>query len=60
MKFTYRSKGSVDDWTDDVIEAKDKQEAQNKLDEIYGIQRDDSGVQTNSDMINVEILGETN
>lgn len=60
MKFTYRSKGSVDDWTDDVIEAKDKQEAQNKLDEIYGIQRDDNGVQTNSDMIKVEILGETN
>lgn len=56
MKFTYRSKGTADDWTSDTIDADNEQEAIQKLDEIYGIIRDDQGLQTNEDMIQVEII----
>lgn len=56
MIFTYKSKGSADDWTNDTIEADNKAEAISKLDTIYGIKRNESGEQTNSDMIQVEIL----
>lgn len=55
MKFTYRSKGTVDDWTTEVVEADSKEDAIKKLDEIYGIKRDKNGKQTNADMIKVEI-----
>lgn len=56
--FTYRSKGSADDWTDDTIEAKDRVEAIEKLDTIYGIKRNSDGNQTNTDMIQVELMEE--
>jgi len=56
MKFTYRSKGTADDWTNDTIEADTEAQAIEKLDEIYGITRDDQGLQTNADMIQVEII----
>lgn len=56
MKFTYRSKGTADDWTNDTIEAETKAEAIKKLDEIYGISRDKKGKQTNADMVKVEII----
>lgn len=56
MKFIYRSKGSADDWTEDVIVADNKKEAIKKLDEIYGVIRDKQGIQTNSKMIQVEII----
>ena len=56
MIFTYKSKGSADDWTEETIEADNKEDAQKKLDVIYGIERDEKGIQTNSDMIQVEIL----
>lgn len=56
MKFTYRSKGTSDDWTEDTIEAQDKVQAQSKLDEIYGITRGKDGKQTNGDIVRVEIL----
>lgn len=56
MKFTYRSKGTVDDWTTETIEAESKEDAQKKLDEIYGVIRDKNGKQTNADMLKVEII----
>lgn len=56
MKFTYKSKGSADDWTTDAIEAEDQSDALQKLDTIYGIARDTAGTQTNADMIQVEII----
>lgn len=56
-EFKYRSKGSAnDDWNENVIEAKDKSEAIAKLDELYGVNRNAYGEQTNTDMIQVEIL----
>ena len=57
MIFRYKSKGSVDDFTEDTIEAENKEDAQKKLDVIYGIERDEDGEQTNSDVIQVVILG---
>lgn len=56
MRFTYISKGSADDWTTDTIEAADIGEALDKLDAIYGIERNDNGDQINADMIQVELL----
>lgn len=56
--FKYRSKGSVGDWSTNEIEAASKEEAQAKLDETYGIQRDAEGKQTNGDMITVEFVGD--
>ena len=57
MKFTYESKGTIDDWSTDKIEAEDQEAAQLKLDEIYGIERDPkTGKQTNSDMVKVRII----
>jgi hypothetical protein len=47
MIYKYKSKGSADDWTEDTIEAESKQDAQDKLDKIYGIQRDENGNQLN-------------
>jgi len=59
MIFKYRAKGSADDWVEYTIEAADKDEAQKKLDDIYGIERDKNGVQLNDKKyIQVEILGE--
>lgn len=58
-QFFYKSKGSADDFTPDVIEASSIQEAQAKLDTIYGITRDDKGKQTNGEMICVEFIDET-
>lgn len=58
MKFRYKSKGSVDDWTEDTIEAESKADAQEKLDVLHNIHRDKKGNQTNSAMIQVVILGE--
>ena len=56
MIFTYRSKGTNDDWTTDIIEAANQEEAWQKLDTIYGLVRDENGVQVDADMIQVEIL----
>jgi len=56
MKFTYKSKGNADDWTNDTIEAETRKEAQEKLDKIYGIERDESGKQTNKEIVQVVIL----
>lgn len=56
MLFTYKSKGTADDWTNDTIEAEDENDAIAKLDKIYGIQRDKDGNQTNGDMIEVELV----
>lgn len=53
MLFTYKSKGTADDWTDDQVEADSREDAIKKLDQIYGIKRDDKGKQTNADMIQV-------
>lgn len=56
-QFRYRSKGTAnDDWHEDSIEAEDIEDAQEKLDEIYGIKRDDKGTQLNADMIQIEIV----
>lgn len=58
MIFKYRAKGSADDWVEYTIEATDKDDAQKKLDGIYGIERDKNGVQLNDKKyIQVEILG---
>lgn len=55
--FNYRSRGTANTtWQEGTIEAESKQDAQDKLDEIFGIQRDESGEQTNSDLIKVEVL----
>lgn len=59
MKFQYESKGSADDWTKDTIEAENAEEAQSKLDTIYGITRDKSGKQTNSEVVQVRIIEST-
>jgi len=56
MIFTYKSKGSADDWTNDTIEAKDEKDAQAQLDIIYGITRDEDGKQTNPHVVQVVIL----
>lgn len=56
MLFTYRSKGSADDWSTETVEAETVEDAQNKLDQIYGITRDKDGVQTNMHAVQVEIL----
>lgn len=56
MKFTYKSKGNADDWTNDTVEAETKKEAQEKLDKIYGITRDKNGKQTNKDIVQVVII----
>lgn len=56
MIFTYRSKGTADDWTNEAIEAVDIDEAQRKLDSIYGIRRDNAGNQTNEEVVKVEII----
>lgn len=53
MLFTYKSKGTADDWTDDTIEADSREDAIKALDQIYGIKRDENGSQTNADMIQV-------
>lgn len=58
MKFRYKSKGSADDWTEDVIEAENEADAQEKLDKLHNVFRDEDGNQTNSEMIQVVILGE--
>lgn len=55
MVFTYKSKGSADDWTEDTIEAANEAEAISKLDQIYGIKRDDEGNQTNAHIVQVEL-----
>lgn len=56
-EFKYRHKGSAnDDWNEDTIEAENEQDAQTKLDEIYGIERDEMGAQLNGELIKVEIL----
>jgi hypothetical protein len=57
MKFTYRSKGTADEWTEESVEADSREEAQNKLDEIYGITRDEQGNQTNANVVQVELIG---
>lgn len=56
MMFTYRSKGTNDDWTTDSVEADSKADALRKLDEIYGVIRDENGNPANSDMIKVELI----
>lgn len=59
MIFKYRSKGAAnDDWAPGEIEAEDKAAAQVKLDEIYGVQRDNNGKQLekNKKMVEVEII----
>lgn len=57
MIFTYRSKGSADDWTEETIEAENKVDALKKLDAIYGIKRDKNGKQLNDkEYIIVELL----
>lgn len=56
MKFTYRSKGTTDEWATDVVEADTKEDAIKKLDKIYDVQRDKNGKQTNADVIKVEII----
>lgn len=38
MILKYRSKGIADDWTEDTIEAESKEEALQKLHEIYGVE----------------------
>lgn len=56
--FEYRSKGSADDWTTDTIEAEDKDDAQKKLDVVYGVTRDKTGNQTNTESVQIELMGE--
>lgn len=57
-QFIYKSKGTADDWTEDKIEASDKQDAIKKLDQIFGITRDSNGKQTNPEYVQVEIVKE--
>lgn len=57
-KFLYKSKGTADDWTEDVIEAESQEDAQKKLDEIFGVKRDKNGKQTNAKWIQIQLLGE--
>ena len=56
--FTFRSKGSADDWTTDTIEAETRKEASAKLDAIFGIVRDENGVRVSPDLslLQVELL----
>lgn len=55
--FKYHSKGNSDkDWNPGTIEAADKKEALQKLDELFGVERDEKGKQTNSDLVEVELL----
>lgn len=58
MIFTYQSKGSHDEFTEDFIEAENEAEAVAKLDDIYGVVRDAKGNQTEKSkkMIQFEIL----
>ena len=55
--FKYRTKGTNDEkWNEGEINAADIGQAEDKLDKLYGVQRDDNGEQTNGDMIKVEII----
>ena len=57
MQVFYKVKGSADnDYSAGVIEAKNKPEATEMLDKRYGIIRDESGKQTNSNMITLVLI----
>lgn len=54
--FKYRSRGTANtDWQQGEIEADDREDAQDQLDEIFGIERDDDGKQL-TDTVTVELL----
>ena len=56
MKFTIKAKGTADeDWSEHEIEAETLKEAKAKADEIYGVQRDKKGEQTNAKLITVKV-----
>jgi hypothetical protein len=58
-EFKYRCKGTNDDgWNTGTIEAENISAAEEELDKIFAVQRDENGEQTNSDMIQVEIINE--
>lgn len=59
MIFKYRSKGTVDNWTTETIEAKDEKDAIAQLDSLYGVIRDKNGKQTNSHLVKVELIKES-
>jgi hypothetical protein len=55
--FKYQSRGSAnDEWNKDTITAESEAEALTKLDEIYGIERDEDGKQTNPDAVQVQLI----
>lgn len=57
IEFKYRCKGNMDtDWNERTIEADDQADAIRKLDEIYGVQRDENGNATNTGAIQVELV----
>lgn len=59
-KFLYKSKGTNNDtWNVGAVDAESQAAAQKWLDKTFAIKKDESGVQTNSDMIEATFIDQS-
>lgn len=57
--FYFKCKGTADDrYTAGIMEAESKEAAQKRLDDLYNVKRNAAGKQTNTDVIEVELITE--
>lgn len=54
--YGYKHKGSADEFTPGIVEADSPEAAVKKLDEVYGVERDDAGQPTNTKFISVVMI----